>query len=117
MDLVSRWQAKTPVDPYEPAPKKTCAGQGRVSGVAVQDSSRRSDGLLRRFGGGKQKRLAAPYSFCRKVSKRWLKNLDNPFRNSMRTGGLKSFVRNDGIRVLLQQDAFNLLPDTEWGRS
>ena len=52
----------------------------------------------------------------RKALKRWLMNLDNQFRTSTRTGGLKSFVRNDGIRVLLQQDAFNLLPDTEWGR-
>ena len=37
-DLVSRWQVQTHFDPDEPAPKKTCGGQGRVSGVAWQDS-------------------------------------------------------------------------------
>ena len=56
------------------------------------------------------------YSFYGKASKRWLINLDNQFRSSMRTCGSKSFERNDGIQVLLQQDAFNLFPDTEWGR-
>ena len=76
--------------------------------------SARQDGLLRRCRGGKQKGARRPHSFYRKASKRWLMNLDNQFRSSMRTGGLKSFVRNDGIRVLLQQGAFNLLPDTEW---
>ena len=38
-DLVSRWQVQTHFDPDEPAPKKTCGGQRRVSGVAGQDSS------------------------------------------------------------------------------
>ena len=45
----------------------------------------RQDGLRRRCRGGKQKGAWRPYNIYGLASKRWLINLDNQFRSSMRT--------------------------------